>query len=556
MCGIFGYVGTSNASQVVFDGLHDLQYRGYDSWGIASLTPNGLTISKNIGALPAQLNNLGSSHLALGHTRWATHGGVTQENSHPHVSCDGRFVVVHNGIIENFTDLKSRLHLKHVFTSGTDTELIVHYLEENAHDLGVTQALTNLTGSLLGHSAFVVMDCQASTLYAYRSGSPLVLGIHKGELFISSDLPTLSKFVDQIYPMSDGELIDLSQRLDKLSWLTSPKIVSSGHKLTTKYHMESEMYETISLLEQYEHSPFDLAEVAKRVHDTDHLILTGCGSSYHACLYGQYLLREIGIISEIVISSEGAATLPTINSNTVIIVLSQSGETIDTLDYVMRAKDHGAYIVSLTNVQHSTLDRLADLSFDLRLGVEVAVASTKAYIFMQLFFAYLAAHLGGYSLSNSLANYRDALSSLYTRVEKQTAKDLARHISLFTNIFVISRSDLLPLGHETALKFKEIGYLHAESVVSGELKHGPLALIDQDVVCLVIKRQDSADLDNTIAEIKARQGKVIEINLPELGVLTPIYGANLVHLVSFYLSIKLGNNPDMPRNLAKSVTVK
>jgi len=556
MCGIFGYSGTLNASQIVFEGLRDLQYRGYDSWGIASLTPSGLVISKNTGALPEQISGLAQGHITLGHTRWATHGGVTTANSHPHVSCDKRFVVVHNGIIENFVSLKSLLKDKHIFTSDTDTELIAHYLEENTSRRGVMSVLNNLIKSLTGHNTFVVMDCATKSLYAYRSGSPLVLGKRNDELFVSSDLPTLSRRVDQIYPLSEGELIDLSKDLKQLSWITPPKIVDNHHKLATKYHMESEMYETPSLLDEHISNRYGLADIAKRINHTHHLILTGCGSSYHACLYGQYLFRQIGIVAEVVISSEGAATLPTIDDDTVIIVLSQSGETIDTLDYVVSTKARGAYIVALTNVQHSTLDRFADLSFDLRLGVEVAVASTKAYVFMQLFFVDLAAYLGKYSLAKSLINYRQDLNELYTQPENHKAKEIAYNLSSFTDIFVISRGDLLSLGHEAALKFKEIGYLHAESVVSGELKHGPLALIDQSAMCLVIKRQDSTDLASTIAEIKARKGNVVEINLPELGVMTPLYGASLIHLVSFYLALDREINPDRPRNLAKSVTVK
>lgn len=556
MCGIFGYIGTLGASQIVFDGLRDLQYRGYDSWGIASLTPPGLVISKNIGALPENVSGLAQAHISLGHTRWATHGGVTTANSHPHVSCDQRFVVVHNGIIENFISLKSKLKEKHIFTSDTDTELIAHYLEENTPRHGFMPAFNNLIKSIAGHNAFVVVNCATKSLYAYRSGSPLVLGQRKDELFISSDLPTLSQRVDQIYPLSDGELVDLSKDLQALAWLPSPELAGDYHPITTKYHMESEMYETIEILDQHASINYDLADLAKRMRQAGHLILTGCGSSYHACLYGQYLFRQIGIIAEVIIASEGVSSLPTIDDDTVIIVLSQSGETIDTLDYVISARARGAYIVALTNVHHSTLDRLADLSFDLRLGVEVAVASTKAYVFMQLFFVDLAAHLGKYSLSTSLITYRHMLSLLYTPEGKHKAKDLAHRLAPSTNIFVISRGDLLSLGHEAALKFKEIGYLHAESVVSGELKHGPLALIDQSAMCLVIRRQDSTDMDSTIAEVKARKGHVIEINLPELGVLTPLYGANLTHLVSFYLSLELGINPDRPRNLAKSVTVK
>jgi glucosamine--fructose-6-phosphate aminotransferase (isomerizing) len=557
MCGIFAYRGGLNASQVVFQGLRDLQYRGYDSWGIASIGTSGLKIKKNIGALPEKIAGLGTSNLAFGHTRWATHGGVLVKNSHPHVSCDQRFVVVHNGIIENLAEIKSNLKSIHTFTSDTDTEVIVHYLEEQASHLSVSKSLKNLISRIKGHSAFVVLDCETETLYAYRSGSPLVLGKRKDELFVSSDLPSLAPQVDQIYPLSDGELLDLSEDLANLKWLTPPKVKLDKAKLVTRYHMESEMYETVGILKKIAASdPTQYDGIAKRIVQARHLILTGCGSSYHACLYGQFLFAQLGIIAHPVIASEGMATLPTVSRDTVIIVLSQSGETIDTLDYVQSAKSRGAYVIALTNVRHSTLDRLSDVGLNLEVGVEVAVASTKAFIFMQMFFVRLAATLSGGSLSSGYRAYADALSTLYHEESKTMAKKLARTLKPYSHLFVVSRGDLLSLGYEAALKFKEIGYLHAESIISGELKHGPLALINEKSMCLVIKRDDSHDLDHTIAEVKARKGRVMEISLPELGPFTPLYGANLLHLVSFYHSLALGHNPDRPRNLAKSVTVK
>lgn len=557
MCGIFGYVGGRNATKIVFQGLRDLQYRGYDSWGIASLGQSGLEIQKNIGALPDQIPSLKESHLSLGHTRWATHGGVSVKNSHPHISCDKRFVVVHNGIIENMVAIKSQLNSQHIFTSDTDTEVIVHYLEEHTPRYGFTKALNNLVKIITGYSAFVVLDCATQNLYAYRSGSPLVIGRRQGELFISSDLPTLSPQVDEIYPLTDGDLLNLSATLNHLTWITPPKVIVNKNILKTQYHMESEMYETRNILTQVMHSnPNGYQEIIKRILTADHLILTGCGSSYHACLYGQYLLAQQGIIAQPVIASEGESTLAIITHKTVMIVLSQSGETIDILDYVQSAKAKGAYIIALTNVRHSTLDRLADTGFQLGVGTEVAVASTKAFIFMQLFFVRLSSAISHVELSVAYAHYDHALGRLYDKAGTITVKKIAKSLVPYAHLFVITHGDLLSLGYETALKFKEIGYLHAENIVSGELKHGPLALIEQDTLCLVIKRESSHDLDHTIAEINAREGRVIEISLPELGPFTPLYGANLFHLVSFYHSLELGHNPDRPRNLAKSVTVK
>lgn len=557
MCGIFAYCGSRNAAQIVFNGLHDLQYRGYDSWGIASLGTSGLEIKKNIGALPDRSPTMKKSRLALGHTRWATHGSVSAKNSHPHVSCDQRFVVVHNGIIENMAAIKSQLGSKHVFTSDTDTEVIAHYLEEIVPQHGFACALKSLVKILTGHSAFVVLDCTTNELYCYRSGSPLVLGKKPGELFVSSDLPTLSPQVDEIYPLSEGELLSLSRDLNNLAWITPPSVKINKHISKTQYHMESEMYETPGLLAQVmSKNPSEYRDIIQKIVAADHVILTGCGSAYHACLYGQYLLAQHGVLTQPVIASEGTATLATITPETVMIVLSQSGETIDTLDYVQSAKENGAYIISLTNVKHSSLDRIADRGLHLKLGAEVAVASTKAFIFMQCFFVRLVAALSHYDLSADYQIYQHELDTLYSRAGKSAAKKIARLLAPYSHLFVVSRGEMLSIGYEAALKFKEIGYLHAENIVGGELKHGPLALIEKGTLCLVIKRTSSPGLGHTVAEIKARQGKVIEISLPELGYFTSLYGANLLHLISFYHSLELGHNPDRPRNLAKSVTVK
>jgi len=557
MCGIFAYRGDRNAAEIVFNGLQGLQYRGYDSWGIAMIGSSGLKVKKDIGVLPSSISGLTKSSLAIGHTRWATHGAVTKSNSHPHTSCDNRFVVVHNGIIENFKEMKLTLSGTHNFTSATDTELIVHYLEEKVPTLGIVEALKKLTQKMIGHSAFVVIDCLTKQIYAYRSGSPLVIGKKGGEIFVSSDLPTLAPQVDHIYPLHEDELIDISLRGSDLKWIPSPHIQTEKRKFTTRYHMESEMYETVDLLKGIIDSKTkEFKELQKYLSPKHNIILTGCGSSYHACLFGQHLFGQIGINARAVIASEGDCVLPIIGRGTTIIVLSQSGETIDSLDFIMKAKAKGAYIVSLTNVRHSSLDRLADIALDLGVGIEVAVASTKAFIFMKMFFVRLISTLGKIDLSDDLSKYLKSLTDLYIESGKKKAKLLAKKLVNRQNLFIVSRDDLIPLGYEAALKFKEIGYLFAENIVSGELKHGPLALINKDSLCLIINRSNSKEMEHTVSEVEAREGKVLSVTLPDLGMLTSLYGANFIHLISFYHSTLLGHNPDRPRNLAKSVTVK
>lgn len=558
MCGIFAYSGTENATEKVFTGLQDLQYRGYDSWGLAILQKGKCLIKKGIGALPAKINNLPLSRLTIGHTRWATHGGVTIGNAHPHLSCDSRYVVVHNGIIENFQKIKANLKQKHIFYSNTDTEVIVHYLEEKSRELGVHNAIKKLTRLITGHSAFLVLDCKSKCIYAYRSGSPLVMGKSGRNIYVSSDLPTLAPQVKQIYPLQEGELVKINNDINQLSWVSSPKTKQRQASITTKYHMESEIYETDELLAAMSRAnPQNIYhEIAARISGAKNLMLTGCGSSYHACLYGQYILSEKGIIAQTVVSSEGLATLPTINENTTMIVLSQSGETIDTLEYIAAAKAKGAYIIALTNVRYSSLDRLANQSINLGVGIEVAVASTKAYIAMQLFFAQLTSAITQQNLESKSVEYQTVIKLLLEKVSTQKIKEMASQLAQCTNLYIISHGILTSLGYEAALKFKEIGYLHAENIISGELKHGPLALINPHTTCLVISRDGSHELDNTIAEITARQGRVVVISLKDVDIFTPIYGATYIHLLSFYHATLLGHNPDRPRNLAKSVTVK
>lgn len=548
MCGIFAYVGASDASNIVYQGLAYLQYRGYDSWGIASLVGGKFEINKAVGTLPKSQPSFNFTNIAVGHTRWATHGGVTVANAHPHLSCDGRFAVVHNGIIENFSTLVKQLKVNHKFQSATDTEYIAHYLEEAVDESSLKHSLTKLVKNLTGNNAFIVIDSLTSEIWAYRSGSPLVLGKSKDDLYISSDLPTLAPQVDYIYPMQDGELVLLSKST-KLNWVKSPTLRRSKTLINTRYHMESEMKEVSSILSKpHLFKSTLISHVKKLINNSSQILLTGCGSAFHASLYGEYLLNQQGFNARAVVASAAHNLLSTITSNTLVIVMSQSGETIDTLDFITKAKHQGAKIVAVTNVRYSSLDRLADLTIPLGAGIEVAVASTKAFSCMLLFY---------FSLFHKLpATLPSALANIFTGMQESEINNIAHKLSKQQHLFVIAQNDLHVVALETALKFKEIGYLHAEAVLGGELKHGPLALITKESVCLIIKVKGSHSLDSTISEIQARGGIVLIPDLLDFGAASVLYATTLVHKLSFEHAILQGNNPDQPRNLAKSVTVK
>lgn len=549
MCGIFAYAGHLNASNLVYQALRDLEYRGYDSWGIVCSTNDKLSMSKAIGFLPPTQPILPQSHLALGHTRWATHGGVTISNAHPHLSCDGRFAIVHNGIFENFMAIKTSLSSSHIFLSQTDTEVIVHFIEEKCQKgMSPMQAVTHLVNQMKGLNAFVLLDHQTKEFIAYRHGSPLVLGKSNEGIYISSDLPTLTSYATEVHPLTDGELIS-SFALPTSLWTTV--VASSRSKvssLTSTYHMEREIKESYTLLRDGFHfDSTELSELKQAIKKVKDVVLVGCGSAYFACLYGEYLFAKKKIKAHSIVASNSSHYLDLINSKTLVIAVSQSGETIDTLEFVQAAKERKAKIACITNVPLSTLDRLCDYQLHLNVGTEVAVASTKAYVYMNLAFYALTSRFQVRILTKELGKLFDAQ---HTRV----LQDIVNKLLSLSHLYILGTGPYYPLALEAALKFKEIGYLHAEAIISGEIKHGPLALVTSGTVCLILDTPDNTQIVN--AEIRARGGVPINLEFPKLGILNPIFGTVYIHSASYLYSLAKKHNPDRPRNLAKSVTVK
>ncbi len=599
MCGIFAVVNdkSNNAAQTVLEGLKKLEYRGYDSWGIAikpaASTPkaNKLLVEKHIGKIGEAKTVLPKSTIAIGHTRWATHGRVTDANAHPHLDCRKKLAVIHNGIVENYLEFKQNLIEKgHKFTSETDTEVIAHLIEDKKTTSPSGETLINVIfdifNSLVGSNAIGVIDLESETIIACRNGSPLVIGVDQKnkQYFLGSDIPAFLKFTNYVHFLKDGEgvviskigakLFDLSTKkekkltLQKINWKLEDTEKSSYPHFLLKEIMEQK--KTIALTASINEKEINhVRDFVKKGYKT---IFLGCGTASHCALAGKYFFAKAGIETQAYGSYEFQPFIRTINNKTLIIAISQSGETADTLIAAKAAKKNGAKIVAVVNARGSTLERLADIVLPVGAGPEIAVVSTKAFT-SQLAILYL--------LSKSIENhYHEGIiriknlkkSFSYWLNKKLTQKliNLAKSLISEEHIYLIGKHLNYPAALEFALKLKESSYLHAEAFAAGELKHGVIALIQKGTPCFVLVSEDDVKKEvlSSAAELKARDGKIIgiapfnsqefdeNIQTPNLGDLT-IFGNIIVgQLLGYYLSVGRGADPDKPRNLAKSVTVK
>ena len=579
MCGIFAaFLETNNAPELVFKGLSDIEYRGYDSWGVASFDKT-FKIKKEIGFLPKKAP-LSGAHLSLGHTRWATHGGVAKLNAHPHSDCSGKLVIVHNGIVENFQALKATLK-GHVFKSETDTEIIVHLIEDELKKTkSLEVAAVTVFKKLAGLNAIVVSD--GSTLVACKKGSPLVLGRVKHGLVIASDpnaiLPTTRELIfledDQMIVFKDQKFVALDILKNKILDLEFTKVdweyaVSDMKKYP--HFMLKEIYEQPKVLTAAIDNIPELKKIAEKIKVSFGTYLIGCGTAGFACLLGTYLFSKIAKKHvNFSIGSEFNYTEDFLTDKSLLIAISQSGETIDIVEPATSAKKRKANVVAITNTLGSTLYRLSDQKVLLQAGVEKAVASTKAFIAM-------AAHI--VLLSFILANKAkegekviQASSKEVAKILKQTnkIKALASKIYKAEHIYCLGRGTSYPIALEAALKIKETSYIHAEGFAAGELKHGAIALIDKKTPVIVFVPNDEtkdATLSNAI-EVKSRGAYVIGVGAEEnstfdfffkvadVGASSVLPNVVFAQLLAYFLSIKKGINPDKPRNLAKSVVVR
>jgi glutamine---fructose-6-phosphate transaminase (isomerizing) len=587
MCGIFGYVGKKQDTPgMILKGLKLLEYRGYDSWGIAVKNGDGIEVEKHVGKIGDAKVSLPESEIGIGHTRWATHGGVTQENSHPHLDCKRNIAVVHNGIIENYKEIKEELILKgHDFLSETDTEIFPHLIEENLKSLDFETAFIKSFNAIKGLNAIVCINLSENKIASAKTGSPLIVGVGNGEYFISSDPSGVAIHTDKAVFLKDNQMVILGDEL-KLISLPEGKEINPQFEILEKaikeegkgdymHYMLKEIFEQPKVLKNiavnHEKEIEDLSEYIQKAYGT---YFIGAGTAYFASLLGAYLFSKIAKKHvNHAPASEFNYLEDFLTEKSLIIALSQSGETIDIVEPLQRAKEKkGSKIAAITNVKGSTIYRMSDKKLLLGAGPERAVASTKAYlaklsVLLILAYAIKGDASTGRKLIEDAAN---EIERILSEEEAEKIKKIAAYLSTKEHIFILGRGPSYPSALEAALKIREVSYIHAEGLAGGELKHGPIALISEGTPCIVFAPNDEtqgAILSNAM-EVKARGGVIIGISdrnsdvfdhfievrdLKEASLIAQIIPAQLI---SYYLALMKNLDPDKPRNLAKSVTVK
>ncbi len=587
MCGILGYVGDKKiGSEVVFDGLKRLEYRGYDSWGIASSENGKFFLYRKIGKIGNANPKLPKTNIAIGHTRWATHGKVTEENAHPHLDCSKKIALVHNGIVENYKKIKAQLIAKnHIFKSETDTEVIVHQIEEYLKTKSFAHAVSQTFNKLKGLNAIVVCNLKTKEIAAVKNGTPIVAGVGKNkDYYISSDIIGISKHTNNLIFLEDDQLIVMGKKAKLIDVHTQKELKLKITKIKVNlveenkgkydHFIQKEIYEQPKVISQIALNFEDNAKkLANLIKSSKGIFLVGCGSASYVCLAGTYLFSNIAKIHlNFSIGSEFKYLEDYLTSKTLIIPISQSGETIDILDSVKKAKNKKAKIAAVTNVLGSSLYRVSHHNFLLGAGIEKAVLATKSFTAMLSVLYYTAQIASGttddvkHTLLLAAKNIKKILSSDYLEKIKKLAKELKDK----KHIYVIGRGLSYPIALETALKIKESTYIHAEGFAGGELKHGAIALIEEGTPCIVIVTNDETkdEINSNAMEIKARGGYMIGIGsvyddvfdvflkTDDLKYATMLPQIVIAQLLAYYITLLKGHDPDKPRNLAKSVTVK
>ena len=604
MCGIVGYVGPRDAVAVVMDGLKRLEYRGYDSAGVVAGQDGRLRAVKRAGklaALDAALQtDAPAGQRALGHTRWATHGRPSDANAHPHASEDGRVAVVHNGIIENHRALRARLEAAgHRFASETDSEVLVHLIEEHDHgDLAaaVRAALAEVEGAY----AVVVAHADHDELVAARATSPLVLGHGEGETFVASDVPALLPYTRRVTYLEDGELVTVRAegarlfgadgtprplRIDTVEW-----DAEAAEKGGWPHFMLKEIYEQPDVLravmaDRIAASGDDVQlDLSVDLASVDRVVIVAAGTASYAGLVGETLIERLARVpAEVEVASEFRYRRPVLGPGTLVIAVSQSGETIDTLEALREARRAGARTLGILNVQGSSIAREVDDVLYMHAGPEIGVASTKVYTAMIASLALLAVRLGrahGTLASDDARALLDELATLPTMLataleRRDAARVVAQGLARARSVLYLGRGPNVASAYEGALKLKEISYLHAEAYPTGEMKHGPIALIDAELptVALAPAGELHGKTLSNLQEVRARDGRVIAIAsdgdleiadhadevlfVPATSeLLSPIVVAVPMQLLAYETALALGRDVDQPRNLAKSVTVE
>ncbi|HJW97278.1 MAG TPA: glutamine--fructose-6-phosphate transaminase (isomerizing) [archaeon] len=586
MCGIIGYVGNKEAAPTLMDSLKKLEYRGYDSFGLATLSDHTLHIEKTTGKI-SENGVLGSlpGKIGVGHTRWATHGGVTKENSHPHMDCKGEIVVVHNGIVENYQELKKELLSRgHTFRSQTDTEIIAHLIEENMEQ-GFESAVKRAIERIEGRYALVVMEKGSEELIAVRRGSPLIIGAGKGENFVASDIPAFLDHTRNVMYLDDHQMAvirkdrikfyslqsgkELQKRIVTIEWDAEQARKGDYPHFMIKEIMEQK--ETI--MRAINQDEKDIQKIAGEINKAFGTFFIGCGTAGKVCLTGEYIFSKVAKKHvNFCFGSEFPNYHHFLKPSTLMITISQSGETADVLEAVEVAKKEGVKVISLVNVMGSTLDRVSDHTFLINAGPEKAVASTKATT-SQLALVTLLAYASAGKLEEGkrlLMETASAVNDMLNPRYEEHIKRLAEKIKNEPNIYIIGRSLNYPMALESAIKIQEVSRIHAEGFAGGEMKHGPLALIHKGTPCIALVANDEVrkDIISNSMEAKARGAYIIGISpenneifdywirVPDAGDASPIVNIIPVQILAYHLGVLRGLDPDYCTNLAKSVTVK
>ena len=590
MCGIIGYTGYRQAANICLAALQRLEYRGYDSVGMAIATENHIEVRKDTGKV-AEVNEKVSFQemkgtTGIGHTRWATHGGVTKTNSHPHTSNNGEIVVIHNGIVENYQELKKQLQNEgFTFHTETDTETIPNLIEyEMRQGKTFQQATMDTVKQLHGYYAVLAMHQGETKIIGTRNGSPLVVGLGEGENYLASDIPAFLEYTKKVQYINDHDFVVLET--DKVTFYS----VETGEELTRPVHsvdwdleqaekgsfdhfMMKEITEQVDTVKAAINQDKEtLFHVANHVKNAKGVFLVACGSSYHACLTASYLFSKVAKMHvNVVLGSEFSNYEHFLTPETLVIFVSQSGETIDVLDAVRSAKKMGSRVISIVNVVGSSLYRESAHNLLLNAGPEICVLSTKTYTAQLTVLSLLI-----YTVADKYEEGKHELENLWNMIYNLTSENtriyiqqLAEKLQHHEHVFLIGRGLQFPTAMEAALKIKEVSYIHAEGFSGGELKHGTIALIEEGTPCIVFSSTETEkEIISNAMEIKARGGYIIGINhnknevfdyfikVPDVGDLNPVTQIIPIQILSYQLAVLRGADPDKPRNLAKSVTVK
>ncbi len=578
MCGIVGIVSKKDvSSRQLITMLKRLEYRGYDSFGYA--TNNG-HVEKFVGEIQNDIVDNVSSSVSISHCRWATHGGVTKENAHPHSDCNNELFIVHNGIIDNYLELKKDLESKgHIFKSQTDSEVIAHFFEEELKTKSMKKSVEKFFNTVKGEFAVLLIRKNSDKIYTFKRGSPLVLGLAKGMNILASDIYAFSDKTNKVIFFNEDEFAEVTNEGHKFYKYSSGLIPIEKEiqafewgskeegKLHYEHYMAKEIHEGPSVSERlikslkYEQKD-KMLELKRIIKDSKRVVFVAAGTSYHASLLGVYFLNKAGIEAHTIIASE-FKNFTLLDENTLVIAITQSGETMDVIEALHGIKAKGVNIASFVNVPYSTVQRMSNLSINICAGQEICVAATKTFVNQVVALLYLA----------SLFGYRNEIDKIPGMIEnllkqEQKIKEIAKTLKDKKDIYIIGRGFAYPVAREIALKLKEISYIHAEGMMGGELKHGTLALIEKGTLVIALMPENDHDIISNVKEVEARGARVIAIsnnhhenyetiNIPAkdeaaFAILAAIVG----QLLTYYIAKENGLPIDKPRSLAKSVTVK